>query len=294
MPTLKLTLVDRKNPNNKKDIDINSTCTIDALLSLASKQLNLQAKKVYLDDGGEVEDMEELRDGDFIYVSTGETSSRRKTPNNTNNSTNSKSGTEVFSVPQFSLAVLGAGAVGKSALTLRYVKSLFIGDYDPTIEDAYQKTTKVDGKTVILDLLDTAGQDNFTSLRSHWMRNKNGLIFVFSLTQEQTVGEVTEFLEQCKQIYEEEDQPPTLLVGNKADCAPEERRVTAEQGKKLAEDFGLLGYIETSAFSGLNVDVVFETLVREALRRNQGNAKKNSSNSSSTKKILEKLQCTIL
>jgi GTPase SAR1 family protein len=35
------------------------------------------------------------------------------------------------------MSMLGGGAVGKSSITLRFVKSIFVKEYDPTIEDAY-------------------------------------------------------------------------------------------------------------------------------------------------------------
>ena len=59
-------------------------------------------------------------------------------------------------------AVFGAGGVGKSALTLRYVRDFFVKGWDPTIEDAYMKTVEMDdGSKVQLEILDTAGQGDF-------------------------------------------------------------------------------------------------------------------------------------
>ena len=57
------------------------------------------------------------------------------------------------------VAVLGAGYVGKSALTLRFVRDFFVKDWDATIEDSYRKTVTVNNTTVPLEILDTAGQD---------------------------------------------------------------------------------------------------------------------------------------
>jgi len=33
---------------------------------------------------------------------------------------------------KFSIAVMGPGSVGKSALTLSYTQNMFVADYDPT------------------------------------------------------------------------------------------------------------------------------------------------------------------
>jgi GTPase KRas protein len=59
----------------------------------------------------------------------------------------------------FKFVTLGGGGVGKSCVTLQFVQSFFTEDYDPTIEDSYRKQVAVDGKTVLLDILDTAGQE---------------------------------------------------------------------------------------------------------------------------------------
>jgi small GTP-binding protein len=65
---------------------------------------------------------------------------------------------------EFRIVVLGSGGVGKSALTVQFVQSLFVEKYDPTIEDSYKKTTQVDGEMCVLEILDTAGTG--TSFRS--------------------------------------------------------------------------------------------------------------------------------
>lgn len=59
---------------------------------------------------------------------------------------------------EYELVVVGSGAVGKSALTVRLVKNEFTEAYDPTIEDSHRKQCQVDGKAAILNILDTAGQ----------------------------------------------------------------------------------------------------------------------------------------
>jgi len=65
----------------------------------------------------------------------------------------------------FVLKVLGSGAVGKSALTIRLVTDNFLDEYDPTIEDSYRKQAVIDNKVALLDILDTAGQDEFSSMQ---------------------------------------------------------------------------------------------------------------------------------
>ncbi len=70
----------------------------------------------------------------------------------------------------YKLVVVGDGGVGKSALTIQFFQKLFVTDYDPTIEDSYIQHTEVDGKWCIMDVLDTAGQEEFSAMREQYMR----------------------------------------------------------------------------------------------------------------------------
>jgi len=68
-----------------------------------------------------------------------------------------------------------------TALTLSYTQNMFVADYDPTIEDAFRKSDIIDGLPCVIDILDTAGQPEYSALRSTWMQNRDALIFVFSI-----------------------------------------------------------------------------------------------------------------
>jgi small GTP-binding protein len=84
-----------------------------------------------------------------------------------------------MSAREFKLVVLGAGAVGKSCMTVQLVSHHFVDFYDPTIEDSYRKQTVIDDETVQLDILDTAGpgrvQRHARSVHAHWPRLHPGV-----------------------------------------------------------------------------------------------------------------------
>ncbi len=69
----------------------------------------------------------------------------------------------------YSIAVMGGGGCGKSALVIRFVSNHFVQEFDPTIEDSYRKQTTVDGRKVLLDILDTAGCEEFSAMRTQYM-----------------------------------------------------------------------------------------------------------------------------
>jgi GTPase SAR1 family protein len=82
---------------------------------------------------------------------------------------------------EYKMVVLGSGAVGKSALTIRLVTQNFLKEYDPTIEDNYNKTITVDSIPAHLDILDTAGQDEYLQMQDQWMREGKGLCCLVAL-----------------------------------------------------------------------------------------------------------------
>ncbi|XP_071211591.1 ras-related protein M-Ras-like isoform X2 [Salvelinus alpinus] len=93
----------------------------------------------------------------------------------------------------YKLVVVGDGGVGKSALTIQFFQKIFVSDYDPTIEDSYLKHTEIDGQWAILDVLDTAGQEEFSAMREQYMRTGDGFLIVFSVTDKASFEHVDRF-----------------------------------------------------------------------------------------------------
>ncbi|KAH9437014.1 DNA-binding transcription factor rap1 [Pyricularia oryzae] len=80
---------------------------------------------------------------------------------------------------EFHIVVLGAGGVGKSCLTAQFVHNEWIESYDPTIEDSYRTQVAVDGRQVMLEILDTAGTEQFVAMRDLYMKTGQGFLLVF-------------------------------------------------------------------------------------------------------------------
>ena len=72
---------------------------------------------------------------------------------------------------EYKITVLGSGGVGKSALTIRLITGTYEANYDPTIEDSYRKQVQIDGQPALLDILDTAGQEEYAALQDQCMSN---------------------------------------------------------------------------------------------------------------------------
>mmetsp|Transcript_2880 Transcript_2880/g.6723 ORF Transcript_2880/g.6723 Transcript_2880/m.6723 type:complete len:136 (+) Transcript_2880:172-579(+) len=121
---------------------------------------------------------------------------------------------------EYKLAVLGSGAVGKSALTIRLVTDNFLDEYDPTIEDSYRKQAVIDNTIALLDILDTAGQDEFSSMQDQWMRDGKGFLLVYSICDKQSFDKVQELREKILRTKDSSDVP-MVIVGNKCDLEDE-------------------------------------------------------------------------
>ncbi|KAK7060969.1 hypothetical protein VNI00_000704 [Paramarasmius palmivorus] len=173
----------------------------------------------------------------------------------------------------WSIAVLGSGCVGKTALTVKFVLGRFPGEifvlvvypylndvltlaqftdfYDPTVEDFYKKDITIDDKPVNMKIIDTGGQEDYSSLLSQQI----------GVNSRPSYNYIDRFRDLVKNV--KGDDAVLVLVGNKCDLQ-HGRQVPGCDGISLAESLGCC-YFETSTRTGENVDAPFVELIR-ALR----------------------------
>jgi len=173
---------------------------------------------------------------------------------------------------EYKLVVLGSGGVGKSALTVQFVQGIFVEKYDPTIEDSYRKVVEVDGQQSMLEILDTAGTEQFTAMRDLYMKNGQGFLLVYSITAQSTFNDLQDLREQILRVKDTDDVP-MILVGNKCDLE-DERVVGKDQGMNLARSFQC-SFLETSAKNKVNVNQIFYELVRLINKKDPQQGKAN-------------------
>uniref|UniRef100_A0A8C4RAI0 small monomeric GTPase n=1 Tax=Eptatretus burgeri TaxID=7764 RepID=A0A8C4RAI0_EPTBU len=165
---------------------------------------------------------------------------------------------------EYKIVLLGPGGVGKSAMTMQFICHCFPEDHDPTIEDAYKTQARIDDEPAQLDILDTAGQAEFTAMRDQYMRAGEGFIICYSITDRRSFQEAAQFKQLIYQVRHSYDIP-IVLVGNKTDLEGM-RQVTREEGRVLAREFNCQ-FFETSAALRQYIDEVFHAVVREIRRR---------------------------
>ncbi|PCH42604.1 hypothetical protein WOLCODRAFT_25459 [Wolfiporia cocos MD-104 SS10] len=162
---------------------------------------------------------------------------------------------------KYHAVVLGAGGVGKSALTIRFGRNEFIEQYNPTIEEEYRCDLIVDGERCILEILDTPGTEQFTALNERYLQQGAGFLLVFSLIDENSLRDIDSIRQQIFQVKGADMDIPIVVVGTKLDLNTE-REVSRARIQELAKQWNLPFY-ETSAKRNWHVSEVFEDLVRQ-------------------------------
>jgi small GTP-binding protein len=245
-----------QNPGEGADVLVSRSISKADMLARCSSALGFAATKIYNKTGTLLNSFEGLADGAVLYVSRGEAFQVKK----------STAGDQRAGSRRWMMTMLGAAAVGKSAITLRYVNNRFVKDYDPTIEDFYQKTAQVDGEAANLSILDTAGMEDYESLIDHWIDKKEAFVLVFSVQLPETMQRLREFHDKILHRYEMKDtrSPVVVIAANKIDVA--ERYVSSEQARQLAAELNV-PLFEVSAQNNTNIEEMFAYIIRELRKK---------------------------
>lgn len=185
-----------------------------------------------------------------------------------------------------SITICGDGGCGKSSITLRLVRSQWTSEYDPTIEDSYSITRRIDGATYHLSLTDTAGQEEYRGMWASSNLGADAFLLVYDITSVDSLDALCYFndlidmeaetrLDNASRALKaglspsggesgNRTIPPIKLVaGNKCDLQ-ESRQVLASQGLDWARKRGC-GFMETSARLEVNIEETFALIVRRVV-----------------------------
>ena len=160
----------------------------------------------------------------------------------------------------YKLAVVDGPYTGR-VLLIMFVRSMFYVNYDPTIDDSYRKPCLIDGKVCILDLLDTAGVEEYRAMREMYMSTIDGFLLVYSVVDRNSFEEIPEFYQHILTVKNRKEFP-LILVANKTDQTG--RVVSKQEGKQLAEQLKLK-YVETSVKDQMSCQKMFDKIVRELM-----------------------------
>ncbi|XP_019881664.1 GTP-binding protein Rheb homolog [Aethina tumida] len=175
---------------------------------------------------------------------------------------------------QRKLAIMGYRSVGKSSLSIQFVEGQFVDSYDPTIENIFTKTIRIESQDYELKLVDTAGHDEYSIFPSQYSINVHGYVLVYSITSMKSFEVVKKIHEKLLDITGK-PHVPVVLVGNKTDLHME-RAISAEEGKRLADEWKAI-FLETSAKQNASVSDIFQLLVTEIEKADGTSEKPNCS-----------------
>jgi GTPase KRas protein len=145
----------------------------------------------------------------------------------------------------------------------------------------------IDGQSCMLEVLDTAGQEEYTALRDQWIRDGEGFVLVYSISSRSSFTRIQRFHNQIQRVKESSASSPSyagspisavapsapvpiMLVGNKSDRVTE-REVSTQEGHALARELGC-EFVEASAKNCINVEKAFYDVVRQLRRQRMQNS----------------------
>ncbi|XP_017844409.1 ras-related protein Rab-26 isoform X1 [Drosophila busckii] len=162
--------------------------------------------------------------------------------------------------------MLGDSGVGKTSLLIRFRDGRYVPSYFLSTVgiDFRNKVVVVDGTRVKLQIWDTAGQERFRSVTHAYYRDAHALLLLYDVTNKTTFDNIRAWLGEIRE-YAQEDVV-IVLIGNKADCGSSERQVKREDGERLGREHNV-PFMETSAKTGLNVELAFTAVARQLKSR---------------------------
>lgn len=158
---------------------------------------------------------------------------------------------------------LGSGGVGKSSILKRFLFGTFSSDYKETVEDLYSREYDVQGNHLKVDFLDTAGNIAFPAMRRLSIANAHAFVLVYSITNEATFAEVKSLWENIKEVRDNYEEIPCVIVGNWLDTE-NNRQVEKFDALNWAYDDHLgSAFVEVSAKDDECITDIFKILLEQ-------------------------------
>ena len=164
----------------------------------------------------------------------------------------------------FKVVLVGDSFVGKTNIMSKYLKNEFHEDSKATVGVEFgSKQFKIEGHTIKAQIWDTAGQERYKAITSAYYKGAKGAFVVYDITRKGSFESIEKWVNDLTSTA---DKKLTIVViGNKCDLE-DQRQITKEQGEEKANKLEV-AFLETSAFSGENLDKAFEMMVNEIYKK---------------------------
>uniref|UniRef100_G1NZQ4 small monomeric GTPase n=1 Tax=Myotis lucifugus TaxID=59463 RepID=G1NZQ4_MYOLU len=157
--------------------------------------------------------------------------------------------------------LLGDSGVGKTCFLIQFKDGAFLSG-------TFIATVGIDFRDMNIERLslkvrppiwDTAGQERFRSVTHAYYRDAQALLLLYDITNKSSFENIRAWLTEIHE-YAQRDVV-IMLLGNKADVSSE-RVIRSEDGETLAREYGV-PFMETSAKTGMNVELAFLAIAKE-------------------------------
>ena len=189
-------------------------------------------------------------------------------------------------VLEFKIILIGDSCVGKTAILRRYIYNIYEETTISTlgISFAFKEVTLKNGIKIKLKLVDTAGQERFTSLASSYFKNSNGVLFVFDFSNLKTFKAIERWINIFEESNNRKDKVIKYLIGNKDDL--EDKKIDQEMIDNFLKTYNY-NFKKTSAKENINIDDLFQEM-SEKLYDSHIDKEKRKQNITLTAKKLKK------
>ena len=164
----------------------------------------------------------------------------------------------------FKVVLVGDSFVGKTNIMSKYLKNEFHEDSKATVGVEFgSKQFNVEGHSIKAQIWDTAGQERYKAITSAYYKGAKGAFIVYDITRKNSFESIDKWINDVTAVADK--KITIVLIGNKSDLE-DQRQVTKEQGEDKASKLEV-GFFETSAFSGENLDKAFEIMMKEIFNK---------------------------
>ena len=164
----------------------------------------------------------------------------------------------------FKVVLVGDSFVGKTNIMSKYLKNEFHDDSKATVGVEFgSKQFIIEGHTIKAQIWDTAGQERYKAITSAYYKGARGAFIVYDITRKNSFESVEKWVSDVTAVADK--KITVVLIGNKCDLE-DQRQVTKEQGEEKSSKLEI-AFLETSAFSGENLEKAFEMMMNEIYKK---------------------------
>ena len=164
----------------------------------------------------------------------------------------------------FKVVLVGDSSVGKTNIMSKYLKNEFHEDSKATVGVEFgSKQFTIEGHQIKAQIWDTAGQERYKAITSAYYKGAKGAFVVYDITRKQSFDSVDRWINDIKAAADK--NLTIIIIGNKCDLE-DQRQVNKEQGEEKAKSYEV-AFMETSAFSGENLDKAFDKMINEVFKK---------------------------